>query len=162
MLSHDVAVSPRKSDADRLRVTPRARTLAIVIVVVLWGCASPFGGGQESTDLVCNSPQQCRVIVEVTCGAGGCRTSVDHQRVFDRNNDVVWIIQNKPGQAYAFAAPDGIEFKTQAGRDVFGCHPEENGSRYACMNRKVPGTYEYGVRIAGTPPVAPLDPWVVN
>jgi len=162
MLNHDVAVSTRKSGADRVRVTPHARTLAMLIVAVRGGCASPFGGGQESTDLVCNSPQQCRVIVEVTCPPDGCRASVDHPRVFARNNDVVWIIQNKPGQAYAFAATDGIEFKTQAGRDVFRCHPEANGSRYACMNGKVPGTYEYGVRIAGTPPVAPLDPWVVN
>ena len=57
--------------------------------------------------------------VEVTCAQGACRASVDHPRVLARGNDVVWIVANKPGRAYAFTVDDGIAFKTQAGRDAF-------------------------------------------
>jgi hypothetical protein len=130
-------------------------------IAALVGCASP-PGGQEGADFVCNSAQQCRVSVEVTCAQGACRASVDHPRVRSRGNDIVWILVNKPGQSYAFATNDGIAFKTQAGQSVFSCHAEANGQRFACMNRKDAGEYEYAVGIAGTPAVPPLDPWIVN
>jgi hypothetical protein len=133
-------------------------------LVVLAGCASPPRGGgdtEAAKDLVCNSAQQCRVKVEVTCVQGSCRASVDHPRVFARGNDIVWIVDNKPGQSYVFAA-DGIAFKTEAGRNVFRCHPEANGNRFACMNNRSSGEYEYAVRLSGSPPVPVLDPWIVN
>ena len=68
-----------------------------IVVVGLNGCASA-PGGEESLDLVCNSAQQCRVRVEVSCTQGGCRAAVDHPRVFARGNDVVWFVENNPGQ----------------------------------------------------------------
>jgi hypothetical protein len=144
----------------------KGRSVALGVIVCtaiagLVGCASP-PGGQEGADFVCNSAQQCRVTVEVACAQGACRASVDHPRVLSRGNDVVWILVNKPGQSYVFATNDGIAFKTEAGRNVFNCHREANGERFACLNRKTPGEYEYAVRIAGTPAVPPLDPWIVN
>lgn len=139
-----------------------AAPLALVLVAGIHGCAAPPGGGPQPRDLVCHSAQQCRVQVEVSCGAGGCRAAVDHPRVFAQGNDVVWIVENKAGQSYAFPADDGIFFKTDAGRNAFRCRREGGGDRYACMNRKTKGTFEYGVRLSGSPAVPTLDPWVVN
>jgi hypothetical protein len=133
--------------------------LAASAVAALVGCAAP--GGPRSDDLVCHSAQQCRVTVRVSCNPG-CTASIDHPRVLARGNDIVWIVANKPGQSYAFRARDGVVFKTEAGRGVFRCHREAAGERYACMNRKDPGTYEYGIVLEGAPPVPVLDPWVVN
>ena len=139
----------------------RAAVLTSVAALgLLAACASPPRGG-DPRDLVCNSAQQCRVIVTVDC-AGACRASVDHPHVHARGNDVVWIIDNKPGQNYRFAASDGVAFKTSAGRAVFRCHAEAAGNRYACMNQRTPGEYEYAIHLDGTPVVPPLDPWIVN
>ena len=133
---------------------------AIAVAAGLVGCAAP--GAPRSDDLVCNSAQQCRVRVEVNCGPAGCIASVDHPRVLARGNDIVWVVANKPGQSYAFRTQDGVSFKSTAGRDVFRCHREGAGDRYACLNRRDPGTYEYGIALEGSPPVPVLDPWVVN
>lgn len=132
---------------------------ALAAAVVVASCAAP--GGPRSDDLVCNSAQQCRVTVRVDCNPG-CTASVDHPRVLARGNDIVWIVANKPGQSYKFRTQDGVAFKTEAGRAVFRCHQEVAGERYACMNRKDPGMYEYGITLDGSPPVPVLDPWVVN
>ena len=100
--------------------------------------------------------------MEVNCGPAGCTASVDHPRVLARGNDIVWVVANKPGQSYAFKTQGGLFFKSEAGRNVFRCHREAAGERYACMNRRDPGTYEYGIVLEGSPPVPVLDPWVVN
>ena len=134
--------------------------LTAALAALVAGCASPPAGG-EPRDLVCNSAQQCRVIVTVDCAAG-CKATVDHPRVVARGNDIVWIIDNKPGQNYTFRTSDGIAFKTNAGRAIFSCHAEAAGNRYACMNRRTPGEYEYAVILNGAPAVPPLDPWIVN
>ena len=143
----------------RIRRHTPVSLAAVAIAAGLAGCAAP--GGPRSGDLECTSAQQCRVIVSVTCNPG-CTASVDHPRVFSRGNDIVWIVDNKAGQSYAYRTPDGIFFKSAAGRDVFRCHREAARERYACMNRKDPGTYEYGIALDGSPPVPVLDPWVVN
>ena len=139
---------------------PALVLFAAAFAVLNAGCASQPRGG-EPRDLVCNSPQQCRVTVTVDC-AGGCRAIVDHPRVHARGNDVVWIVDNKPGQNYTFRASDGVAFKSNAGRAVFRCHAEAAGNRYACMNQRTPGEYEYGISLDGAPAVPPLDPWIVN
>ena len=138
-----------------------ASATAFAAAVIISGCASPPRGGAEAGDLVCHSAQQCRVRVEVTC-APACRAAVDHPRVFARGNDIVWVIDNKPGQAYVFRAANGIAFKSEAGKNGFRCHVEANGSRYACMNQRTPGEHEYGVALDGSPAVPVLDPWIVN
>jgi hypothetical protein len=145
--------------AARIDRWAKAAVAAIAVAAGLAGCAAP--GGPRSDDLVCNSAQQCRVTVRVTCSPG-CAASVDHPRVLARGNDIVWIIANGPGQSYAFRTQDGVFFKTEAGRAVFRCHREAAGERYACMNRRDPGMYEYGIMLDGSPPVPVLDPWVVN
>jgi hypothetical protein len=150
------AVARRGARIDRWA---KAAVAAIAIAAGLGGCAAPFGPRPD--DLVCNSAQQCRVTVRVTCNPG-CTASVDHPHVMARGNDIVWIIANGPGQSYAFRTQDGVFFKTQAGRAVFRCHREAAGERYACMNRRDPGMYEYGIVLDGSPPVPVLDPWVVN
>ena len=140
-----------------------ARTLAIALTaaLALAGCAAP-PFSPDAGDLTCNSAQQCRVEVAVTCAQGACRLVVDHPHVFARGNDVVWNIANQAGQSYRFSDDNGIAFKTAEGRGVFRCHVEANGTRIACMNRGTPGTFEYAVRVSGSPAVPPLDPWVVN
>lgn len=141
---------------------PRA-WLAIAMAVALAGCASaPSGGGTESSDLTCNSAQQCRVEVTVACAQGACSLAVNHPRVFARGNDVVWEIANAAGQGYAFADDSGIAFKREDGRSAFRCQREANGNRIACANRGTKGEFEYAVRVSGSPGVPPLDPWVVN
>ena len=145
--------------AARIDRWAKAAVAAIAVAAGLAGCAAP--GGPRSDDLVCNSAQQCRVTVRVTCSPG-CTASVDHPHVMARGNDIVWIIANGPGQSYAFRTQDGVFFKTEAGRAVFRCHREAAGERYACMNRRDPGMYEYGIVLDGSPPVPVLDPWVVN
>ena len=151
---------------DRPREMKRAASrdawaLAVGGALALAGCAMA-PAGTEAADFVCNSAQQCRVEVRVGCKQGACRIAVDHPRVAARGNDVVWVVVNRSGQSYAFADDSGIAFKSGAGRDTFRCHAEANGSRYACVNRRTPGTFEYGIRLVGAPAVAPLDPWVVN
>lgn len=158
---HVVTPLVRRAVKGQWRRAGALATLSAIALAVLHGCASA-PGGEESSDLVCHSAQQRRVRVEVNCGASGCRASVDHPRVLARGNDVVWIVDNKAGQSYAFPTDDGIFFKTEPGRNTFRCHREANGNRYACMNGKTRGTFEYGIRITGTPAVPPLDPWVVN
>ena len=145
--------------ASRIARWAGAALAAVAVGAVVAGCAAP--GGPRSDDLVCNSAQQCRVTVRVSCNPG-CTASVDHPRVLARGNDIVWIVANQPGQSYAFRTQDGVAFKTEAGRGVFRCHREAAGERYACMNRRDPGTYEYGIVLEGSPPVPVLDPWVVN
>lgn len=158
---HLTILHARRRDDDRSLLRRNAFPSALVLVCALTGCAS-VPRGTESSDLTCNSAQQCRVNVEVTCAQGTCSMTVDHPRVFARGNDVVWIIVNRPGQSYAFNNDAGIAFKTDAGRNVFRCHAEANGNRYACMNRGALGTFEYGIRLNGSPAVPPLDPWIVN
>jgi hypothetical protein len=133
---------------------------ALAAALAVSGCAGP--PFSPDSDLTCNSAQQCRVEVAVACMQGACTLSVDHPRVFARGHAIVWSIVNKPGQSYKFADDGDIAFKTQAGRDVFRCHVEANGARIACTNGGTAGTFEYGVRVSGSPPVPPLDPWVVN
>jgi hypothetical protein len=135
--------------------------LTMLAVLAASGCAGP-PFSPEPHDLTCNSAQQCKVEVSVACTGGACKLSVDHPRVFAKGFAVVWNIVNNAGQSYKFADDNGIAFKTEAGRNAFRCHVEENGGRIACMNRGTAGTFEYGVRVSGMPAVPPLDPWVVN
>ena len=141
----------------------RACLTACGIAILAAGCASTRGGPESggAADLTCNSAQQCRVQVSVAC-TPACTLAVDHPHVFARGNAVVWEIVNRPGQSYSFASDDGIRFKTEAGRGAFRCHREANGNRVACANRGDKGEFEYAVRVAGSPAVPPLDPWVVN
>ena len=130
--------------------------LVVIVAGVLYGCAGtpPI----SKSPLTCNSAEQCKVTVQVAHS----KITVDHDTVEARGFDVVWEIANASGQSYQFDRNEGIEFKTNAGRQVFRCHVEANGNRYKCMNHKDPGQYEYRVALVGTPAVPPLDPWVVN
>ncbi|HEX6136805.1 MAG TPA: hypothetical protein VF059_04060 [Casimicrobiaceae bacterium] len=146
--------------AYRFGRSPLTLAAVLALATVLYGCA-PSPRGPEPRDLVCHSAEQCRVEVTVTC-APACSASVEYQRVFAKGHDVVWEIANTPGQSYVFDREAGIAFKTPAGRQAFRCNVEANGKRYGCRNGKAPGEYEYGVRLSGSPPVPPIDPWVVN
>ena len=130
--------------------------LVVIVAGVLYGCAGtpPI----SKSPLTCNTPEQCKVIVQVVHS----KITVDHDTVEAKGFDVVWEIANASGQSYQFDRNKGIEFKTSAGKHVFNCHVEAGGNRYKCINHKDPGQYEYGVTLAGTPAVPPLDPWVVN
>lgn len=133
--------------------------LVVVVAGVLYGCAGtpPI----SKSPLICNSAEQCRVTVQVV-DCPRCTISVAHDTVEARGFDVVWEIANASGQSYQFDRDKGIEFKTNAGKQVFSCHAEANGNRYKCNNHKDRGQYQYGVTLAGSPAVQPLDPWVVN
>jgi hypothetical protein len=133
------------------------------VVVIVAGCLCGCAGAPpiSKSPLTCNSAEQCRVTVQVV-NCPHCAISVAHDTVEARGFDVVWEIANASGQSYQFDRDKGIGFKTNAGKQVFRCHVEANGSRYKCNNRKDAGQYEYGVTLVGTPAVTPLDPWVVN
>ncbi len=163
-------VHERRYDASRGRCPARTRCVAraslavFAIAVPAAGCATMRDGteaGGGAADLTCNSAQQCRVKVTVAC-TPSCAPAVDHPHVFARGNAVVWEIVNQPGQSYSFAGDDGIRFKSEPGRSAFRCRREASGNRVACANRGDNGEFEYAVHVAGSPAVAPLDPWVVN
>ena len=137
-----------------------AFAVALVAAALVGGCVSPRDG-EMAGELVCNSAQHCRVKVQVTC-APACRAAVDHPRVFARGNDIVGVVENKPGQSYVFRTGRGIAFKAEPGKNGFRCHVEANGNRYACMNRRTPGTHEYGIQLDCSPAVPLLDPWIEN
>lgn len=130
--------------------------LVVIVAAILYGCAGtpPI----SKSPLTCNSAEQCKVIVQVVHS----KITVDHDTVEARGFDVVWEITNASGQSYQFDRNKGIEFKTNAGKQVFNCHVEASGNRYKCNNRRDAGQYEYGVTLSGAPAVSPLDPWVVN
>jgi len=131
---------------------------SLLLVATLYGCA-PLPPGERT--LECHSAEQCRVEVSVVCEPS-CHIAVDFDVVAANGKDIVWTVFNKPGQSYVFDHDAGIAFKTAAGREAFACHPEATDKRYKCMNRRTQGKFEYGVRLAGSPAVPPLDPWVVN
>lgn len=75
--------------------------------------------------------------------------------------DVVITWQLPADSKYRFPK-DGISIRN-AGEEFVRCHPEQNGLRFACVNRNTkPGTYKYSIAVEGTPAVQPLDPTIVN
>ena len=65
------------------------------------------------------------------------------------------------GSNYSFPS-DGVTFKV-ATDEIVECHPEQGGRAFSCLNRHTkPGTYNYTIKLQGTPAVPPLDPIIVN
>lgn len=76
-----------------------------------------------------------------------------------RNVKITW--QLPPDSKYTFPK-DGIVIN-DAGDEFPDCHQEQNGLRFACMNKhSKPGKYKYTIKVEGSPAVPPLDPVVVN
>jgi hypothetical protein len=76
-----------------------------------------------------------------------------------QNVKITW--QLPTDSKYTFPR-DGIVIK-DAGDEFPDCHPEQNGLRFACMNKHTkPGRYKYTIKVEGLPAVPPLDPIVAN
>ena len=125
--------------------------------------ASPAKPQTPPAPYVCHSALQCVVTVAADCRSVPCTLSVDRENVDLDGHAVVWEIKAVAGQNLLFRIPDGIYFKTEAGRRAFSqCHPESHGQRWWCKGDLTGGTFEYRIELEGTPPSLPLDPWVVN
>lgn len=149
---------------ERVRaVSPLSLVVAVLVGFAMSGCAS-FAQTAPPVTATCHSAQQCRVPVEVTCSQSPCTISVPSQfgNVDANGFDVVWEIVPKEGQSYTFNNPGGIFFKKSEGQQAFMCHPEANGKRFSCHGNRNGNAYEYGIELVGSPPVAKLDPWIVN
>jgi hypothetical protein len=88
---------------------------------------------------------------------------VDVPKLVKKGQDhtITWYIDNEDTQDYKFPE-SGIAFKTSDGKDVFNCALRGNYV-YRCVDRSwKKGEFEYAVKVAGSPAVPPLDPWVVN
>lgn len=148
------------------RVTLRSVVLAIVVGFFVSACSTAgFSKTAPPVSSTCHSAQQCAVPVEVDCGHSPCviRIASQFTNVDANGFDVVWQIVPKAGQSYTFANPQGISFKESEGRQLFRCQPEANGATFRChSNVKNGKPYEYAIEVTGSPPVAPLDPWIVN
>jgi hypothetical protein len=147
------------------RVTARSLGVAAVVGFLIFGC-STFGTAQKAPPAThACSAKQCTVPVVVTCTpAAGCAiTSPIMTDNIDANGfDVVWQMV-QAGTSYTFKNAGGIFFKTAEGQRLFKCHSEgTGGTRFKChSDTKDAKPYEYGIELAGTPPVS-LDPWIVN
>ena len=76
-----------------------------------------------------------------------------------KNVKITWQLPSD--SKYRFPK-DGIVIK-DAGDEFPDCHPEQNGLRFACMNKHYkPGTYKYTIKVEGPSTVPPLDPIVLN
>ena len=151
--------------------SPRRRALPAAVVATLVGflisaCSTVgFSKTAPPVSSTCRSAQQCAVPVEVDCSHSPCviRIASQFTNVDANGFDVVWQIVPKAGQSYTFKDPGGIGFKDAEGQQLFRCHPEANGARFKChSNVKNGKPYEYGIDLVGSPPVSPLDPWIVN
>ena len=77
----------------------------------------------------------------------------------DQNFKITW--QLPADSKYTFPR-DGIVIN-DAGDEFPDCHQEQNGLRFACMNKHAkPGTYKYTIKVEGSPAVRPLDPVIMN
>ena len=136
----------------------RVLLLAVLVTAAVTACAPLQTSRMAQLD--CNTTPQCRVQVFVDCPFF-CGIVVEYDKVVGkRNGDIVWELQNKPNQSYAFDRTNGIVFPSAP--SVFDCHVEANGLRFTCKNRGDKGEYKYTVNLSGLPTVTPLDPWVVN
>lgn len=144
-----------------------ARVMGVlgIAAATLFGCASPMqkapGAGTIST-FDCTGVGECRCEVKVVCPAGRpCEARVKWDLMRAAGHVIRWHIANEPGQSYAFDRTRGIEFKTAEGKRAFRCQSLGNGD-FQCQGDRNGNTYEYAIHLTGTPPVPPLDPFVVN
>lgn len=148
------------------RLTLPSVVLAVLVGFLISACSTTgFSKTAPPVSSTCHSAQQCAVPVEVDCGHSPCVITISSQFTnVDANGfDVVWQLVPKAGQSYTFKDPGGIGFKDAEGQQLFRCHPEANGARFKChSNTKNGKPYEYGIELVGSPPVSPLDPWIVN
>ena len=148
------------------RVTLPSIVVAVLVGFLISACSTTgFSKTAPPVSSTCHSAQQCAVPVEVDCGHSPCviRISSQFTNVDANGFDVVWQIVPKAGQSYKFKDPGGIAFKDAEGQQTFRCHSEANGARVKCHSDVKNGkAYEYGIDLVGSPPVSPLDPWIVN
>ena len=160
-----MSILPLGFASSRRRTLPSA-VIATLVGFLISACSTVgFSKTAPPVSSTCRSAQQCAVPVEVDCGQSPCvvRISSQFTNVDANGFDVVWQIVPKAGQSYTFKDPGGIGFKEAEGQQLFNCHPEANGARFKChSNVKNGKPYEYGIDLVGSPPVSPLDPWIVN
>ncbi len=139
------------------------RMLGAVLVGLLYGCSPmPMHPGPSSSMAahVCSGAGQCRCQVTVNCPAGQSCAAVAQWTTMELRGHVArWEIAT-PGYSFD-PGKEGIEFKTQAGKDRFNCHPA--GAAFLCTSRQPDDkTYEYRINLVGPQPVPAADPFVVN
>jgi hypothetical protein len=125
--------------------------VAAASVLALVACSSNGEGGKNADP---SNP-----VVSV---AGGKITVAPEPLQFAKDKHNVKITWQLPaGTPYTFPK-DGIVIG-DGGDEFPDCHPEQNGQRFACMNKhNKPGKYKYTIKVDGSPAVPPLDPIVIN
>ena len=128
--------------------------LAVIFALLLAACT---WHGPDTRKLDPDNPQ-----VSVVDG----KITIDQETVHfgkeKKNFKITWSLP--ADSPYRFAKNDGI-FIIGGGDEFYGCHQEENGVRFSCMNRNSkPGRnrYKYNIAVEGSPAVRPLDPIIDN
>jgi hypothetical protein len=118
----------------------------LLSALLLVSCAAPLGGRANL-----HAP-----IVSVVNG----QITVDQPTLHIPSGDttpIVWVVT---ADQYTFAE-QGIVFPEDA--TDFECHRVPDVHHVTCTNKHTrKATYKYTIKLDGTPPVLPLDPWVDN
>jgi hypothetical protein len=112
--------------------------------------------------LTCDGSRKCELPVSVDCVLFVCRIGIDYDPI---------VVTDKPGAEVAWVLPDGDWRFDETngialdpdGRSEFTCHREQNGLRFACIDKHSKcGVYKYTINVKGPVAVPPLDPWIAN
>ena len=140
--------------------------VAVVAALALVDGVSVRTAHAQTTPGLCSQPNEHCVTVRIgrdSTGAPKASVDVPEVPVNGPNHVIFWRIENTGSQKYSF--PDnGIAFKSATGKQEFTCGALGNsGIVFRCTDpNKAKGKFEYGVTVNGSPPVPPLDPWVIN
>jgi len=135
--------------------------VSAVIAIALTACHSMgFDSGAPPTGCA-EANTHCIAVSVARDSKGQLGITVDRQKltVHGPSHVIFWRITDAAG--YSFAS-NGIAFKTAAGQRQFSCVKQQAGV-FRCLDpNNERGEFEYGIKLDGSPPVPPLDPWVVN
>jgi hypothetical protein len=142
-----------------LFTTPRKRekkmnksVLAAIVSAFALSACGP--SAQDAKKLNPDNPQVSVV---------GGKIAIDQETIrFAKDKQNVKITWQLPADSKYTFPKDGIAIK-DGGDEFPDCHPEQNGLRFACMNKhSKPGKYKYTITVDGSPAVPPLDPIIDN
>jgi hypothetical protein len=140
---------------------------AASLIAIVGGCMKPL---DDDLTGPCNRAHDCiPIFVDSSTGTPTIKlnpTDVEYER--SGNGAIFWQIDSS-ASAYTFADDNAITFSLKSnGDDPAGefpnCKvmPQTNNQTFKCSAKGKKGRYGYTITLAGTPSVAPYDPWVIN
>ncbi len=139
---------------------------AASLIAIVGGCTKLLDAGLTGP---CNHAHDCiPIFVDSSTGTPTIKLNqddVEYQR--HGQGAIFWQIDSS-ASAYTFADDNAITFSLKPKGDdpagEFNCKvmPQTNNQTFKCSARGTKGRYGYTITLAGSPPVTPYDPWVVN